>query len=365
MRGRARYRAAPMRVGVDARHLTAGRGVARYTRALLGALAAAYPEDEWLAFVPGRDRLRSVPEGVRVVRHALPGRVLFGAAAVARRPRLDRLLGGVDVVWAPAPAPLALSAGVPLVLTVHDRSFEERPRDFTAYERAWHRLARPRALATRAAAVVCDADAVRADIARAWGVDATVVSPGPLLDRTERARARAAVNGGTPYLLFVGALEPRKAPDVLAAGYARARERGLAADLVVVGDGRIPIAGPGIRHVPALGDDGALAALYAGAVAVVAPSWLEGFGLPPVEAAALGTPSVVSDLPVFAETLGDGALRVAPGDPEALAGALLAVATDAALRGRLAAAARQAATRYDWARSARAMHAVLAGAARR
>jgi glycosyltransferase involved in cell wall biosynthesis len=291
--------------------------------------------------------------------------VLFGAAAVARRPRLDRLLGGVDVVWAPAPAPLALSAGVPLVLTVHDRSFEERPRDFTAYERAWHRLARPRALAARAAAVVCDADAVRADIARAWGVDATVVSPGPLLDRTERARARAAVNGGTPYLLFVGALEPRKAPDVLAAGYARARERGLAADLVVVGDGRVPIAGPGIRRLPALGDDGALAALYAGAVAVVAPSWLEGFGLPPVEAAALGTPSVVSDLPVFAETLGDGALRVAPGDPEALAGALLAVATDAALRGRLAAAARQAATRYDWARSARAMHAVLAGAARR
>src|SRR6185437_12103585 len=186
----------PMRVGVDARHLTAGRGVARYTRALLGALAAAHPDDEWLAFVPGRAPIPAVPDGVRLVRHAVPGRALFGAAAVTRRPRLDRRIpGGVDVVWAPAPAPLALSAGVPLVLTVHDRSFEERPRDFTAYERAWHRLARPRALAARAAAVVCDADAVRADIARAWGVDATVVSPGPLLDRTERARARAAVNG--------------------------------------------------------------------------------------------------------------------------------------------------------------------------
>jgi glycosyltransferase involved in cell wall biosynthesis len=354
-----------MRVGVDARHLTAGRGVARYTRALLGAIAAAHPEDQWLAFVPGREPVRDVPAGVRLVRHRLPGRALFGAAAVARRPRLDRVLGGVDVVWAPAPAPLALAASVPRVVTVHDRSFEERPGDFTAYERAWHRLARPRALAAQAAAVVCDAEAVRADLSRAWGVDATVVSPGPLLDRIERARARAAANGGTPYLLFVGALEPRKAPDILAAGYARARERGLDADLVVVGDGRIEIAGPGIRRVSALGDDGALAALYAGALAVVAPSWLEGFGLPPVEAAALGTPSVVSDLPVFAETLGDGALRVAPGDVDALAGALLAVATDDVLRGRLAAAARQAAARYDWARSARAMHAVLAGAARR
>jgi glycosyltransferase involved in cell wall biosynthesis len=354
-----------MRVGVDARHLTAGRGVARYTRALLGALAAAHPEDEWIAFLPGRDPLRGVPAGVRVVRHPLPGRVLFGAAAVARRPRLDRLLGGVDVVWAPAPAPLALAHDVPLVLTVHDRSFEERPRDFTPYERAWHRLARPRALAGRAAAVVCDADAVREDLARAWGVAATVVSPGPLPDGAERARARAAVNGGAPYLLFVGALEPRKAPDVLATAYARARELGLAAELVVVGDGRVPLAGPGVRRVPPAADDGALAALYAGAIAVVAPSWLEGFGLPPVEAASLGTPSVVSDLPVFAETLAEGALRVAPGDADALASALLAVATDDALRDRLSAGARRAAARYDWARSARAMHAVLAGAARR
>src|SRR5919108_622549 len=105
----------------------------------------------------------------------------FGAADVARRPRLDRLLGGIDVAWAPAPAPLALSPGVPLVLTVHDRSFEQRPRDFTRYERLWHRLTRPRALAARARAVVCDTDAVRADLASAWGVDATVVPPGPLL----------------------------------------------------------------------------------------------------------------------------------------------------------------------------------------
>jgi glycosyltransferase involved in cell wall biosynthesis len=350
-----------MRVGVDARHLTAARGVARYTRALLGALAATRPEDEWLAFVPGRAPVPEMPAGVRLVRHPLPGRALFGAAAVARRPRLDRLVGGADVVWAPAPAPLAISPGVPLVLTVHDRSFEQRPRDFTSYERVWHRLARPRALAARAAAVVCDAHAVRADLARAWGVEATVVSPGPLLAAPPPP---PGTNHTAPYLLFVGALEPRKAPDILGAAYARARARGLGADLVVVGEGRMPIEGPGVRRLPPTTDDAALAALYAGALAVVAPSWLEGFGLPPVEAAAVGTPSVVSDLAVFAETLGDGALRVAPGDADGLADALLRIAGDEALRGRLGAAARAAAARYDWVRSAEAMHAVLAGAAR-
>src|SRR3954464_13087858 len=344
-----------MRVGVDARHLTAGRGVARYTRALLGALAAAHPEDEWLAFV-GRQALRDPPAGVRLVRPPVPGRALFGAAAVAGRPRLDRLLGGVDVVWAPAPAPLAVSAGVPLVLTVHDRSFEVRPGDFTPYVRRWHRLARPRALAARASALVCDAEAVRDDLARAWGVAATVVALGVLDTPTPQPSAHAA----RPYLLFVGALEPRKGPDVLAEAYARARGRGLDADLVVVGDGRLAVDGAGVRRLRAA-PDSELAALYAGAVAVVAPSGMEGFGLPPVEAAALGTPSVVSDLPVFAETLGDGALRVPAGDAAAPPAApLRSTAPAGELRPRLGAGARAAAARFDWARAAEALHAVLA-----
>ena len=129
--------------------------------------------------------------------------------------------------------------------------------------------------------------------------------------------------------------------------------------------GLLPLDGAGVQRLGPTTDDGALAALYGGALALVAPSWLEGFGLPPVEAAAHGTPSVLSDIPVFAETLGDGALRVPPGDERALADALLRIATDAALRDRLGAAARAAAARYDWERSARAMHAILERAAAR
>ena len=60
-----------------------------------------------------------------------PGRLAYASAALLRRPRLDRIAGGCDVVWAPAPAPLAVSPGVPLVMTVHDLSFEHRPRDYT------------------------------------------------------------------------------------------------------------------------------------------------------------------------------------------------------------------------------------------
>ena len=337
-----------MKVGVDARALLAGRGVARFTRGLLVALADGYGDDEWLAFVPGRTPVEPVHPRVTLVRHRLGGRALFGAAAVARRPTLAGLLGGVDVVWLPAPAPVA--PGAPYVLTVHDRSWERRPRDFSSYERAWHVLARPRALARGAAAVTADSHAVAAELRAAWGVRAAVVSPG-----VDGAPSPAAAPGRDPaaarYLLFVGARDPRKALDVATAAHARARARGLDAGLVVVGDG--------LRRV----DDAELAALYASALAVVAPSHLEGFGLPPLEAAAHGTHAVVTDLPCFAETLGDAALRVPVGDVGALANALVRIGGDDALRARLGAAARERAPLYTWERAAAALHPLLARAA--
>jgi glycosyltransferase involved in cell wall biosynthesis len=330
-----------MRVCVDARALLAGRGVERYTRALLAALADGFPDDEWVAFVPGREPVAPVAPGVYMARHRLGGRVLFGAAAIARRPTLATLVGGADVVWLPAPAPVA--PGAPYVLSIHDRSWELRPRDFTRYERVWHRLARPRQLARGAAAVTAVSHAVTADLAGAWGVRAQVVSPGVTASSAEPRRGR--------YLLFVGPREPRKAPEILDAAYSQARARGLEAELVVVGDG--------IARV----DDRELASLYAGALAVVQPSYLEGFGLPPLEAAAHGTPAVVSALDCFAETLGDAALRVPPGDAHALAEAMLQIAGDDALRARLGAAARERAAAYTWERSAVALHALLVGAA--
>jgi glycosyltransferase involved in cell wall biosynthesis len=332
-----------MRVGVDARALLAGRGVERFTRGLLTALAGGFPDDEWVAFVPGRARVVPVP-GTRVVRSRLGGRAVFGAAAVVGRPTLAELVGGADVVWLPAPAPAA--PGAPYVLSIHDRSWELRPRDFSAYERAWHRLARPRTLARRAAAVTAVSNAVARDVDAAWGVQAAIVSPGVAKASGAAAPRRA------PYVLYVGAREPRKAPEVLDAAYSRARARGLDAELVAVGDGAARVG------------DTELAALYAGALAVVQPSYLEGFGLPPLEAAVHGTPAIVSDLECFAETLGDAALTVPPGDPDALADALLRIAGDDALRARLGDAACRRAAAYTWERSAAALHALLAQAAR-
>jgi glycosyltransferase involved in cell wall biosynthesis len=343
-----------VRIAVDARALLAGRGVARYVRRLLGALAEQFPGDDWHAFVPGRGPVE-VPEGITLHRHPLGGRAVFGAASILGRPPIDMLCDGADVVWVPAPAPVA-PGRAPYVLTIHDLSFEDRPGDFTLYERLWHQLTRPGRLAGNAARVIAVSSATAAEAAR-WHVDATVVLSG--VDHLSHAPPPA---DAPPYFLAVGALEPRKAPDLLAAAHQRARGAGLQAELWFAGEGRMRIEGDGIRTL-GRPDDPELASLYSGALALVMPSWLEGYGLPPLEAAACGTPSIVTDLPVYDETLGPNVVRVARGDEVALAGALLRMEREPEARAALAQAAHHAVAPLTWARTARETHAVLVEAA--
>lgn len=332
-----------MLVGIDARALAARRGVARYTRRMAEALAALGGIDV-RALVPGPAHparpVEPVP-GVALRRTALPSRVIHLAGAVAGYPRVDTLLGDdVDVTWLPAPAPVAV--GGPYVLTVHDLSWEDRPQDFTRYERLWHRVARPAALARRARAVVCDAPAVAEQLRARWDVAARVVEPG--VDHVEVV----APHPGN-YMLYVGALEPRKGLDVLAAAWSAAALDGV--ELLVAGEGRATV--PGARVLGHVGD-AELHALYAGARAVVLPSLLEGFGLPPREAAAHGTPSIVSDLPTLRLP---GTLRVAPGDVASLTAALRALEGE---RARLVAELPPPRT---WADAARELRDVLEEAA--
>ncbi|HEX6653098.1 MAG TPA: glycosyltransferase family 1 protein [Thermoleophilaceae bacterium] len=352
-----------MRVAVDGRSLRTAapaRGVSVYLECLLAELRRTCPEDRFEPVVDGR--------------------VSRVAAAAVGRPRLDRLAGGCDVVWAPAPAPLAVSAGVPFVLTLHDLSFEHRPADYSRYERIWHRAARPRRLARDAARVIAVSEAVRGQAIAEWALDpervVTVLSgpgrpPGPV----------GPLPGGLEpgFVLAVGALEPRKRPRLLIEAHERARERGLRAELVFAGAGDPPRSardsspaarGPRGDASASLGarflgrvDDPTLEALYRGALVLACPSREEGFGFTPLEAAARGTPSVVPALPPFGETLGDAAIAVTPGDAGSLADALVRIEREPDLRNRLAAAALDAAARLSWERTARETRAVLAAAA--
>jgi glycosyltransferase involved in cell wall biosynthesis len=303
---------------------------------------------------------------VEVVGVGGSGRALHAAAALAGRPRLDRLLRKPDLIWAPAPAPLAVSRQTPFVLTVHDLSFVHRPRDYDLYERVWHGVARPRRLAQRAQRVLTDSDAVRAELLDEWNLEperVRTVRPGP--GRAPLAEGetgtRSAGGGAAPArVLAVGGLEPRKQPLLLVEAHRRAAERGLRAGLAFVGDGplRGELQAAGATVLGRLRDS-ELDATYADALCLACVSREEGFGFTPLEALAAGVPAVVSDIPAFRETLGDAALAVPPDDADALADALLRLEREPELRASLVAAGRRRVELLSWERAARETRAVF------
>src|SRR5438309_2954868 len=206
-----------MRIGVDIRSLLSpeGRGVSHYTSALLRHMVRRYPDDEWLLLQTGARRF-SLPLGLDVpqvtLRHVrLPNRLCNLAFYAGLAPSMERMLGGVDVFFAPNFGFVRLGSDTPYVLTVHDLSFRVDPSWYTAHERVWHRMVRPHRAVHGAARVIAVSDQTKLEVERIYGVPGErvqVVHPGvdgAGLGPVERAAVeRVAGKYGLPgrYVLF-------------------------------------------------------------------------------------------------------------------------------------------------------------------
>lgn len=366
--------AGPPRVLVTAEQLArrVPGGIGRYVESLLVGLAGLGPEGVEVTVLAARSRggagQRDQTLGQWPVRRSPLPPSLLGRAW---RLGLAGAPPGCDVVHATAFAlPPAGRGDRPVrVVTVHDLAWRRHPEASTARGRRWHEAAVRRAL-RGADAFVVPSTPVAEDLVGA-GAPAGAVTIIPLgadhLPEPDRPGAgavlrRAGVSG--PYLLSVGTLEPRKNLTRLLAAYAAARPRLPEPwPLVVVGPpgwGQVaPIGGTGLVGLGPV-SDGVLAGLYAGARLFAYVPLAEGFGLPPVEAMAAGVPVVAgTGVPSAAMALGRPAARlVDPTDVDAMAGALVEVASDEGLRAALVAAGAALAGTLTWRRTAGA-HAEL------
>ncbi|RJQ68176.1 glycosyltransferase family 1 protein [Pseudonocardiaceae bacterium YIM PH 21723] len=326
-------------------------GTGRYTRELIDALSATAPAGWEVTAAATRrgelDRLRTLP---------VPNRVLTGAWELG----LPWWPGG-DAVHAPTPwAPPRAPRGKQLVVTVHDTVPWTHPETLTPRGAGWHRRMITRAR-RRAEAIVVPTQAVAAELSELVpGSTPLHVTGAGVPDALLRGPVEPMSGLPAKYLLFVGTLEPRKGLDVLLAALA-----GLGLPLVVVGSqgwGGVSLPELARHHhvqdrVQHLGgiDDARLAGVLRGAAALVMPSRAEGFGLPVLEAMALGTPVVHSDAPALVEVAGGAGIVARRDDPAALR---VAIREALERRSELVAAGLARAEQYSWRHCARAVWAV-------
>jgi glycosyltransferase involved in cell wall biosynthesis len=358
-----------MRVGFDGRDLLRKRtGVVNNTLHLARELTAAHPA-ETIVYVDRRlDAADEQPPAGVPLRHVVSPGVLWKHVALPLALARDR----ADVFHSPT-GTLPLLAPCRQVVTIHDLFAVIEPRWFTPRMALQLRTTQRRA-AQAADAVIAVSECTRNDLIERFGITADkirVVYNG--VDHTrfrpkevdaEAVARRFGVR--YPFILCIGSLMPwRNGPRLLRA----AARTGMG--LLFVGrdiwgtDQTARLAAEHgwdwARFAGYVADDD-LPVLYAAASVFAYPSLYEGFGIPPVEAMACGTPVVASTAGALPEVLGDAALLVAPTDEDALAQALLAAAED---RGELRRRGVLRAARFAWPKAAAETWAVYEAAGRR
>ncbi|MFQ5944721.1 MAG: glycosyltransferase family 4 protein [Anaerolineae bacterium] len=360
-----------MRIGIDYTAAVQQRaGIGRYTRELVAALSALDRTNRYVLLVSGRSEAREgLPQlGSNFRRRRLPLSHRW-TTLLWQRLRLplpvELVTGRVDLFHSPDFVLPPVRWGGRL-LTVHDLSFLRYP-DLAAPGLAWYLEAAVRRSVARADLIFADSKATREDLIDLWQMPErriVVVYPGvrrsfapvTLPARLEEIRRRYDLP--PRFFLSVGTLEPRKNYPALLAAYARARSSGLEHGLVVAG-----AEGWGYeaiyRAVERLGlqssvqflgfvPEADLPALYSLADAFLYPSLYEGFGLPPLEAMACGTPVLASNAPSLPEILGHAAQLLSPFDAEGWAAALGRAVEDQGLRAEMVRRGRARAAKFRW-----------------
>ncbi|HXJ69350.1 MAG TPA: glycosyltransferase family 1 protein [Verrucomicrobiae bacterium] len=373
-----------LRIGVDARSLQPGfredsaRGIGVYARELLRVLAARQDVALTLWFEPALPVLNGlVPPGVLTRRYAptfLPLRDRLASqlsVLAAARGRSHDVFHWLSHMHAPAFPPRRS------VLTVHDLILERFAHLYPRHTTFAYRAAREvEGMAMRKATVlIADSNATRDDVLASHATDPNRVRVAPLgvspkfapAPAAEVAAVRKHHSLSVPFVLYLGGIDARKDVPMLLEAFARVRAR-RAEPVMLVLAGHVLNA----PEYPALMERARalkitehmrvlefvpfehLAMLLSAARVFAFPSRSEGFGLPPLEAMACGTPVVCTTGGALGEVVGDAALTAPPGDVATFAAQLERALGDEPLRATLRSRGLARAASFTWARTAEA-----------
>ncbi len=360
-------------------------GVEYYSLGLIEALARYEPQNEYVVITNAPDLLGQYVancDGIRVVRaryrFGRVGRILWEHRQL---PRLAERLN-LDVLHCPSYVCPITPSKIPYVVTVHDTIALDHPEWCTRLNSVYYgRLLRKSVKTAASIAVVSSFTGEMLKKHVALSEDRmSVVYPGidePFCERlcTDRLNSiRTRYSLPDRYLLHVGNVEPKKSLSTLLEAHRRVRGHGLPHKLVLVGK-RAWRSRAVLRKIREQEHNGSivpagyvdrkdLPGVYQMADVYVCPSICEGFGFPPLEAMACGTPVISTECGSLGETLGNAALRVVPSNPAQLTDHIVRLLTDSELRDRYVQLGYLRSRLFSWERCASAMQSIYESVSR-
>jgi len=357
-------------------------GVSEYVYRLLQAIFSIDKKNQYILFCNAAHNVaKRLPnfnqENVKIVTKHVPNKIFnYAMLWPFSRPRFDKLVNEkVDIFFMPHLHFAAFSSGIKSVLTVHDLSFLVDKSFFSWRKNFWHCFVNVKKLTKKFSTIVAVSENTKRDLMAFCnlseekikvihsGIDQAFFNNEINPEKISELKNRYQLN--KPFILFLSTLEPRKNVEALVKAFEIIKEKNNS-DLELVLAGAC-----GWKFKPILKRiksskyfkdikliDYVVAedrqALYKLAQVLAYPSFYEGFGFPPLEAMALGTPVVAANVSSIPEITGDAAILVDPYNPLSLALALEQVLEDEKLRENLIIQGKNHSLNYTWDRAARA-----------
>jgi len=387
-----------MKIGVDSRVLMDEHysGVSEYAANLLRALSRPDQTNDYRLFYNSFHNLDSRFRFLESERWSIngthwPNKIFnYVLQKFLAWPKIDRILGGVDIFWSPHFNFTSLSDGSDKprrIITVHDLSFLRYPEFFSARKNFWHFALNVKKILRTADKIIAVSENTKNDIIELIGVPTAkvqVIYSGNNIKKrevgTEEVReflvkhklAATAETKPTPgrLILYLGNIEPRKNIAGLIESFNQIKSPAVSGERDF-SDVKLVLAGASgwknrkiydaWKNSPYRADIKFLGyiskkereILYSIASVFVYPSFYEGFGFPPLEAMTYGLPVVCSNVSSLPEVVGDAALLINPFKVEEIADGIKLILTNNDIRARLIKKGYERASLFSWDKAAK------------
>lgn len=373
-----------MRIGIDIRCLAEGRrtGVEEYTINLLRNLFSIDKKNKYVLFFNSFKKPKinlsefEKYKNVSIKIYRYPNKLLNFLFWYFGWPKIDKLIGGADVIFFPNIIFSAWSKKTKAVFTIHDLSFERYPETFSAKRRMWHIFINPEKICQKTNFAISVSDSTKNDLREIYRIPeakiktiySSVSENFKIIDRNNPKLIEVKKKYNLPYkfILYLGTIEPRKNINAVITAYNQLRNIKHSElekyKLVIAGASgwkqkqifkeiKNSSFKDDIIFSGFIGDEDK-PAIYNLTSLFVYPSFFEGFGFPPLEAMSCGAPVITSNSSSFPEIIGSAGIMIDPDRPDEIFQAMKNILLDKNLRESLIKKGLEQAKKFNWQKTA-------------